>query len=440
VAGGLVFAALHARGESGDGSIGASASAPVIESAAPVEAPAREGRDFVKDSLGLSGSVRAADFSKDKSFSAKTGYAVASIWATATPQELWGIRTYFDGRAQRQDLGRDSRVSWELREGYAQIALGNFDLRAGRQITVWGRADKVNPTDAWSTRDFTLLAPNDEDQRLGVASLQGMWNFGAYRAIGLWQPEWRFPGVPIPPLPAGASVRNVAPADPAGQFGLKLDHSGEGVDWSVSYSHSIDRTPDLRVLAASPQGPWLGLVYRKVATIGADAAVPIGKYGLRGEVAYTRTQDRDGTDPLTKNRNVFIVLGAERTFDGELNINAQYLYRRTFDFIAPSLISNPNTRLLAEQVDLLSNQLAQDMHGASLRINYKAWNDTLESEVAAAIWFKKGDSAIRPKVMYAFTDHFKGIVGGEIYRGPSQSFFGRLNRTSAGYVELQFGF
>jgi hypothetical protein len=392
------------------------------------------------DALGLSGSVRTANFSKDKSFSDKTGYAVASVWVTAAPQELWGIKMYFDGRAQDQDLARGSGVSWELREGYAQMRLGKFDLRAGRQVIVWGRADKVNPTDSWSTRDRTLLAPNDDDQRLGVASLQATWNAGAYRVIALWQPEWRYPGLPTPPLPPGMAVQNVAPTDPARQLGIKLDHSGNGLDWSVSFSHSIDRTPDLAVLSDKQQGLPLGLVYRPVGVVGADAAVPIGKFGLRGEVAYTRTQDHDGTDPLTKKRNVFLVVGCERTFEGVLNINAQYLYRRTFDFVPPSFISTPNTRLLAEQVDLLSNQLAPDMHGASLRINYKAWSETLESEVAAAVWFKKGDSAIRPKVTYAFTDHLKGIVGGELFHGPPQSFFGRLSRTSTAYAEFQIGF
>jgi hypothetical protein len=417
---GLALAAAHARGESDMDLAG----------------PSRSWQDV----LGLSGSVRASVFSKDKSFSDTTGYAVGSIWATATPQEVWGIKTYFDGRAQGQDLTRDSSVSWEVREGWAQTTLGDFVIRAGRQITVWGRADKVNPTDAWSTRDLTLLAPNDDDQRLGVTALQITWNAGPYRAIALWQPEWRYPGLPIPPLPAGISVQNMAPANPSQQLGGKLDHSGNGLDWSVSYSHSMDRTPDLAVLSAGPRGLLLGLVYRPVTIVGADAAVPIGKFGLRAEAAYTRTQDRDGTDPLTKNRNLFAVVGCERTFGGVLNINAQYLYRRTFDFVPSSFFLDPNTRLLADQDNLLSNQLARDMHGASLRINYKAWNETLESEIAAVAWAKKGDSAIRPKVTYAFSDRLKGIVGGEIYHGPQESFFGRLNRSSAAYAEIQIGF
>ena len=92
------------------------------------------------------------------------------------------------------------------------------------------------------------------------------------------------------------------------------------------------------------------------------------------------------------------------------------------------------------EADLLSNQLAPDMQGASVRINHKAWNETLESELAAVVWFKKGDMAVRPKVTYAFTDRFKGIIGGNLYRGPSQSFFGELRRVSTAYAEFQIGF
>ena len=64
----------------------------------------------------------------------------------------------------------------------------------------------------------------------------------------------------------------------------------------------------------------------------------------------------------------------------------------------------------------------------------------MESEIAGVIWFKKGDSAIRPKVTYAFSDHIKGIVGGELYHGSPDSFFGRLSPTSTAYAEVQYGF
>jgi hypothetical protein len=391
------------------------------------------------DPAGLSGSVRADYFSRDKSFSGKSGYAAASIWATATPQEFAGIRTYFDARLQGQDLTRGSRVSSDLREAYAQTAIGKLDVRVGRQITVWGRADKVNPTDAWSTRDYTLMVTDDEDQRLGVASLQATWNRGDYRVIGLWQPEWRSPVLPIPSLPQGITLRKVSPSNPAGQFGFKLDHSGEGIDWSVSYAHSISRTPDFAIASHGSPATSIDLLYRPVEVIGADAAVPVGQYGLRAEVAYTRTGNHGGNDPLAQNNSVFVVVGAERTFAGELNVNVQYLYRRTFDLRNADPNAAPDIQFVAREERLTSNQLATHTHGASLRINYKAWNETLEMELAGAVWFRNGDTAIRPKVTYAISDRMKVIMGGDIYCGPSQSYFGRFERTSAAFAELQLG-
>jgi hypothetical protein len=76
----------------------------------------------------------------------------------------------------------------------------------------------------------------------------------------------------------------------------------------------------------------------------------------------------------------------------------------------------------------------------TLRPSYKMFNETLEMEVAFVRWFGKGESLIRPKVTYAFTDKFKGILGGEIYSGPPDSTFGLLKHASGAFTELRFNF
>src|SRR5258708_39675582 len=76
----------------------------------------------------------------------------------------------------------------------------------------------------------------------------------------------------------------------------------------------------------------------------------------------------------------------------------------------------------------------------TLRPSYKMLNETLEMEVAFVRWFGKGESLIRPKVTYAFTDKFQGIVGGEIYSGPRDSTFGRLKHASSAFAELRYNF
>jgi hypothetical protein len=393
----------------------------------------------LKDLFGISGTARVSFFTKDNSFTNAPGVQNDSLWLTARPSEVAGIRTYFDARVQGQFVSGNSKVSSDLREGYFETTHGDFDFKVGRQIIVWGRADKINPTDVWSVRNYRLLATDDDDQRLGLLAMQAVWNTGSYHARMIWQPEWRTPVLPLPPLPEGTSLVDFVASNKAGQVGWKLDHSGSGMDWSVSYAHCINRTPDLTLLAVRPQGTALGLAYNFADVVGADAAIPIGRYGLRGEVAYTQVRNNPGLNPLAQASNLFVVLGVERTWDGVLNVNVQYLFRKAFDYRGSDSIADPGTRSLAEQAQLISNQISGNMQGASLRIDRKAFNETLELELGAAMWINKRDSIVTMKLSYAFTDRIKGIVGANIWSGPADSFFGRLSHATTAFIEVRYG-
>ena len=390
----------------------------------------------LQDVLGLSGTLRSSYFSRDFDFEPRANATSASAWITAQPKKIRGVEFYFDARVQYQDIGRKPGTSWALREGYVERAFGDLDLKAGRQIIVWGRADKVNPTDVWSVRDLKLLTTDDEDQRLGAAAVQASWQMGHFNLIGVWQPEWRTPNFPVPPLPVGLQSKTIDPPDVAGQFGLKLDHSGEGADWSVSYARAIDKVPDLALGAPGE----LDFIHRPMEMFGADAAVPVGPYGLRGEIAYSRTPDRQVPGAAVKHDSLFLVVGVERTFGGELNFNLQYLHRHSFGFQESNHIADPLLQLLDRQEDVISDQLARDMHGVSVRVVDKFFNETLEGEIAGVVWFGKAGSTLRPKLSYAVNDHLKFIVGGQLYFGSKDGFFGQFRNASTAFTELRWGF
>lgn len=386
--------------------------------------------------LGLSGTLRAGAFSHDFSFDRKAAAASASAWFTAQPPRLWGVKTFVDGRVETDDLRHGSQTSWDLREAYAERSFGNLDIKAGRQIIVWGRADKVNPTDIWSVRDTRRLTTDNEDQRLGALAVQADWRLQSTSLIAIWQPEWRAPVFPIPPLPAGLAAGTVTPRDPTGQAGFKLDHSGAGVDWSVSCARAIDKTPDLR----QDTPTRLDLIYQRVEMYGADAAVPVGQYGIRGEIAYTRRRRRDDPGIFTKYDDLSLVAGVERTFGGEFNVNLQYLYRRNYGFQSAGDIPDPSMRALARQEDGLANQFARDMNGMSARLVDRFLNETLQIEVGGIAWMGGGGGTLGPKLSYAVTDRLQLIVGGQVYFGPKTGFFGAFHDASTAFVETRWGF
>jgi hypothetical protein len=391
------------------------------------------------DQLGINGSIRTAYWNRDKSYTSERDYAVGSAWLTMRPQEIFGLKFYADGFVQGQNLARDDYSRLDLRELYVEKSWGDFDFKVGRAITVWGRADKVNPTDVLSVRNYQLLMTDDEDQRTGVFQLQATYNFQGYRLSGLWIPEWRSPVYPIPPV-TGVRIIDQTPEERDRQLAFKLDHSGDDFDWSMSFFKGNNKLPDLRFVAFDAGGVLIAFDYGEIEMYGADFATNYGDYGFRGELAYTKTADNGGDDPFVQNSQIYAVLGVDRTVVENFNINVQYLFKHVVDYQSSDSLSLGPLQLLAEQGAINANQIAQNQSGLSIRPSYKMYNDTLEMEIALVSWFEGWNSLVRPKITYAFSDSFKGIIGGEFYSGPDDTLFGRLQPTSTGFAELRWYF
>ena len=422
-------------------SLSAHAEMSADSSGAPLSVAPETATPAWRELIGPTVSLRGSYWSDDKRLTDDRGFAVGAAWLELRPQEISGVRSYFSGYFSGEDLHRTPVWSGDVREAYLEKSAGDFDFRVGRQILVWGRADKLNPTDSLTVRDFRRLTTDDEEQRLGLFATRATWNLGAFRASAIWEPEWRSPGLPIPPLGSGVSLTDEAPGGAAAiQYGLKVDRSGGDVDFSASYFNGFSRTPDLDLIAAGPTGVALGLRYSRVQILGADFATAWNGIGLRGESAYTLTPDPSGTDPLIQNPALFTVLGIEKSPFENLNFNIQYLNRWVQAWSDPEAASGPSARLLAETEAVNTQQAVRMNHGVSVRPSYKLLNETLELEVAWVRWFTTQEQLVRPKITYAFSDHVKAVAGGEIYSGPAESFLGRLHDASALFTELRLAF
>jgi hypothetical protein len=363
-----------------------------------------------------------------------------SLWGKAAPSLPAGIKTFVEGWGRNDNVTSASgNFKGDLREAYVDTSLGSFDFRAGRQILAWGRADSLNPTDNLSVRHYTLMVPEDGDQRSGVGSLKVAYNFGDFRLTGLWLPEYRHNTLPIPPR-AGVTLSEEDPQDAWNEWAVKLERSGSGVEGSLSYFDGYDRNPDLALRGIGPNGIAIGLAHHRLRVVGADAATNVGKFGLRAEASYTVTENSGATDFQTKRPFFYGVAGADRTFLENLNVNVQYVYRYVSNFRDPALLPDPNARALAIYQAQVNNQLDQSQHGLTARVA-KGWlNETLQTEVSGLVWLVRGDFVVRPKVTYAWSDHWKTTVGADWYHGPATSFLGQLQDLTAGYGEIRWDF
>src|SRR5262249_15827903 len=116
----------------------------------------------------VSGSLRAGYWSASRSLNDSTHLATAALWLKAEPRLGRHMALTGEGWLRNEALFQADETSGELREAYLDVSVGAVDLRLGKQLIVWGRADRLNPTDNLTPRNFTLLVPEDDDQRLGV--------------------------------------------------------------------------------------------------------------------------------------------------------------------------------------------------------------------------------------------------------------------------------
>ncbi|MFX9015996.1 hypothetical protein ABTN29_20110, partial [Acinetobacter baumannii] len=59
-----------------------------------------------------------------------------------------------------------------INEAYLTFKHEDTQVRFGRQIFSWGRADRINPSDFLGAKNLTQLVTDDEQQRLGVDAIK----------------------------------------------------------------------------------------------------------------------------------------------------------------------------------------------------------------------------------------------------------------------------
>ena len=387
----------------------------------------------------LNGSWRGSYWDVANNTLGRNQFGLAELWLKAAPHLGESATLKLEGWTRNSGERPAARTQSLAREAYVDFSSGAADFRIGKQIIAWGKADQLNPTDNLSPRDNSLFVAESDDQRFGTVAAKGSYNFaGALSglvATAVWLPRFRPNIQPIVP-PIGVTVIESMPG--GDQYAFKLEQSGQAADWSISYFHGYDLNPDLAIQPLTPQ--YLLLQHHRIRVLGVDAATVLGRYGVRAEAAYTQTEDAAGTDPFIKNPFLYVVLGADRTFFEYLNINVQYFARRVSAYSDPSLIVNPMIQNVAMQQNLISNQQDGFQQGLSLRIANKWLHETLEAELAAVYHSDHKDYLLRPKIGYAFDDHWKGTLGAILFRGEAQTFFGMMRERSSVYLELRYSF
>lgn len=394
-------------------------------------------------------------------------YGEISLQMTAKKGE-WGS-AFADFRARAGQQLNTNDLFLDLREAYVNAYLGPLDIRLGKQIIVWGRADAFNPTSNLTPVDFRIRSPMEDDRRVGNVGARVFLNLLPVRIEGVWMPVYQptiYPDVPLDP-----NVYFTTPSYPSlsirkGTGGGRVHLELPSFEASVSYVFGEALLPGFALSSIVAPGDDLstpdvlepGQVYVTRTSYnhhvaGVDFSTAIGDlFGIRGESAL-RYPVNQASKPWSAKPDVQWVLGIDREF-GNVMVIAQYMGRYTMNWEPKRAVNAAGTQALCctdaasaepEVQDVLFNsnqmlfsQLHQLQSLASLRIEWKAMHEKLNMSALGMVNFNTTEWALMPKIGYQITGGLSAYVGGEIFIGPDGTLFDMIEDTlSSGYVELR---
>lgn len=346
-----------------------------------------------------------------------------------------GVRLGVNARQGARDAGDGVDTHGRLREGFLEIESSALTWRIGRQIIAWGRSDRINPTDNLSPRDLTLLVPDDDEQRNGINAALVRYNIDNSLSLTAIAAQFEANRIPQGALPQNL-IRFTEPSRP--EWALKLDRSGGGIDWSISYFDGFDSSARYRVNYSSPTVPLFLSSYERMQTLGTDFARANGAWTMRGEFSYSRLGQDCATCEMNRRRLARAVLGVDRDFGDTANINFQ-LFSVVRSYQDPGSVPAAQ-KSFALALDRLNSEFAAREWGMTFRVSNRFLNDRLKLELAGISDITNQSLVLRPRASHAFNDSLKLGVGADYFRGQKQTFFGARKKNDTVFVELSLVF
>ncbi|MCK5687128.1 hypothetical protein KAJ27_23535 [bacterium] len=232
-----------------------------------------------------------------------------------------------------------SKSGLNLRELYFHAYPSFGEVKIGRQILAWGYADQNNPTDNINPYNYYYLFDLGINRKEAVNAAVLNLNLGdvGIEAVLAEHSENIFPydedDFPVT-IPAAADPRGrTQDLENPYEYGLRLQHSMLGVDYSLSWWQGYDKqaSPVRLSTIIEVLPPPMQFSYRPTSVLGADFVTFIGDFTLRSENAFFMTENiLEATDlynfilPL-KSQYLQYIVQLEYSAPLDIQLSAQYM-------------------------------------------------------------------------------------------------------------------
>lgn len=330
----------------------------------------------------------------------------------------------------------ESQSGVGLHEAYGEFFGDFWDVRIGRQIIVWGKADGLRIVDLLCPTDYTeFIALEFDDVRMPINALRVRFLSDIFSIELVGIPIFT-PGI----MPPEDSPYNTT-AEQLDALGLELDDPSlpkkkianmeaaarvsfflPHIDFAVSALYLWDDFPAM-LLETVDDEVLVTQNYSRFFVLGAEFSAPLGDFVLRGEMAayFNRHFQHSDMSASSKSHMLNYMLGVD-WYPG----------------------NNWTVMLQASSASILGDAslLAQSEHTviATLLLQKKLLREKLTLSNMTYMGFIDWDVFNRTSVEYALSDAFHIYLGFDLFAGDKQGDFGQYSDLSSVWLKAKYSF
>lgn len=335
----------------------------------------------------------------------------------------------------------ESNSGIELREAYMDYAADSWDMRIGRQIIVWGKADGLTITDIISPGDYTeFLARDFDDIRTPVDVAKFRLLFDDVTLELLWLPVFK-PAI-LPPagtpwayesdIPEDVNIvfdESVQPevslrnSEVAGKISLYLP----GVDIALSSFYTWDDYPTLHRTVTNEDGKdtiHFHQEYHRLTFAGAEFSIPWKDFVLRGEGAFYNGRyyepENIRSEILFKRNSLDWMIGLDWSPGNDWSVSCQF---------ADDLILDYDEDIKDEANTMLT----------TLNVSKKFLRETLTLSNMSYFGINERELFNRTSADYALTDEIHLLCGLDLFVGDGGTI-GQYDSNDEVWAKVKYAF
>lgn len=322
----------------------------------------------------------------------------------------------------------------ELYEGYLFRATPDWDLRLGRQIVRWGKADQISPVDNINPQDMReFFLPDLEDRKIPNWMARVRLFPDLFTLEGVFVPffeenRFDYTGSKFALLGSEPNNLRINESEPGNgldnaALGLRTSTTVAGWDFALSYLYTREKSPRLRLDPASPAGPTLHADYPRQHIFGWEFETTFDKFGFRGEGAYF-----DGQSMTTESLDsvstpvLHSVLGLDYMGEQDWYANVQLTHQHVFEYESDILFSRRDNFYLNGEV------------------NREFWRGDLMLKLRYALDIRDGGMFLTPEAILKSFRNLELSLGAYLFFGPSDTLFGRYQDNDQAFLKATYRF